>query len=230
VPGSGTVYRILVAETPSPDNCKGNKHVEFAWNGKGIQGATGAVGAAGPTGLTGATGATGETGAQGATGATGIQGPTGLTGATGTNGTDGAKGDQGIQGLKGDQGIQGIQGLKGDAGAAGTNGSDGAKGDQGLKGDQGVKGDAGAGGVINWEFVTQQASVAGAAQTETTVTATCPAGKKVLGGGFSGGAQRATPVVSRPTPSGNGWSVTFYNQSSVSAYTVEAFASCATGS
>jgi hypothetical protein len=41
VPGSGTVYRIRVAETPSPDNCKGNKHVYFSWNGAGIPGIQG---------------------------------------------------------------------------------------------------------------------------------------------------------------------------------------------
>ncbi|MEW2624206.1 hypothetical protein [Streptomyces sp. NPDC048106] len=48
---------------------------------------------------------------------------------------------------------------------------------------------------------------------ESTVTAHCPAGTAVTGGGPS--ASRMRILTSAPDPSVNGWTVTVYNQLSI---------------
>jgi hypothetical protein len=95
---------------------------------------------------------------------------------------------QGIQGVPGDQGIQGIPG---------------------VKGDQGIQGIQGPSGISDQEVVT--VSVPQDTSEGKTGTATCPAGKSVLGGGYAMTASidaRASIVrASRPTAAGDGWTV-----------------------
>lgn len=58
------------------------------------------------------------------------------------------------------------------------------------------------------------------------ITATCPAGYTVTGGGYNGASLGANSSWSPENmPSGNGWMVSFYNWSA-SAFTMEAFAIC----
>lgn len=72
VPGSGTVYRIKVPNTPAA--CVATSHIEFSFNAKGTQGD---VGPAGPKGDAGPAGPKGDAGAKGDAGPTGPQGPAG---------------------------------------------------------------------------------------------------------------------------------------------------------
>jgi hypothetical protein len=59
--------------------------------------------------------------------------------------------------------------------------------------------------------------------TGTVVTATCAAGAKAVGGGWSAGLY-ATPISEGPTPDGSGWTVSF--KSSTSPGSVTASAMC----
>ena len=173
------------------------------WDAKGIWGAVMDLqeqindiqltpGPTGPSGPSGPTGATGLTGAKGDQGDQGIQG---LIGATGLTGAKGDQGDQGIQGLigatgltgaKGDQGIQGIQGLTGETGSTGpastVPGPTGPTGATGSSGPSGPTGPTGADGVSGWQLIPGTPSADN--EEAKTVTATCPAGKNVVGGGF----------------------------------------------
>jgi hypothetical protein len=77
---------------------------------------------------------------------------------------------------------------KGDAGAAGAKGDKGDKGDTGAQGAQGIqgpKGDTGApGGVAGFELVAEPTGTVQGGTDPRLDTATCPAGKKALGGGI----------------------------------------------
>lgn len=73
--------------------------------------------------------------------------------------------------------VRGRDGATGPAGPAGAPGATGAPGAQGIAGAQGP---AGQNGVSGWEKITSSSSCG----ASCTVVATCPAGKKVIGGGF----------------------------------------------
>jgi hypothetical protein len=129
----------------------------------GPQGPAGADGAQGPIGPAGADGAQGPIGPAGADGAQGPIGPAGADGAqgpVGPAGADGAQGPVGPAGADGAQGPVGLQGPKGDTGATG------ATGPAGLSGYQ-----------IVYNYIPAYTS-------DSTVTATCPSGKNVIGGGW----------------------------------------------
>lgn len=125
-------------------------------------------------------------------------------------GPQGPKGDKGDPGAPGPQGLQGLQGAKGDPGA------------------QGPKGDTGAPGVSGYQIVT------GAAVQVTPgnfgyATATCPAGQRALGGGFSTqGLGRARVSQSGPPGNGTYWLVSAENISAAGNVSVMALAMCAT--
>jgi hypothetical protein len=131
---------------------------------------------------------------------------------------------QGIQGPKGDKGDQGIQGPVGPAGPAGPQG---VQGIQGPAGPQGPIGPAGT-TVSGWERVASDQitiepfGVGG-------VTAMCPTGKKVLGGGYFLITQRETDIVFINVPSADerGWQVAARNQSDVFETTIQAYGICA---
>jgi hypothetical protein len=114
---------------------------------------------------------------------------------------------------------------------AGPSGPKGDKGDKGTKGDKGSKGDKGEPGVSGY-LIVQGPNAPLPANGTGSGTATCPAGKRALGGGghhFSGSGFVAYMVQSLPDQNGNGavWRATFKNPTSTPA-TMYAFAVCAT--
>ncbi len=163
VAANGTVHVVGVNGFTSND-CTTNDSL-LTWN---IQGPQGDTGPQGLQGNTGPQGPQGEKGDQGATGATGPQGPQGIQGNAGNNGLDGAPG------IQGNTGATGPQGPKGDTGPQGPQGPQGATGPQGPAGANGISG-------------YQQVSVTSNSSTGVSITqtASCPNGKKVIGGGFN---------------------------------------------
>ena len=131
----------------------------------GATGATGAQGAQGPQGPAGPTGATGAAGAQGNPGsAATIAVGTTSTGAAGSNAsvTNSGNSSAAVFNFTIPQGIQGVQGPKGD------------------------KGDTGSAAVAASAITTGTAGTSGSNPnigTNVTSTASCPAGKILLGGG-----------------------------------------------
>ena len=101
----------------------------------------------------------------------------------------------------GARGPAGPQGVPGEAGPEGPQGPQGERGLQGPAGPQGPAGLSGVETVIATNFSNQ-------VRLEATATATCPAGKQVIGGGAdlnSPFPERKTGIViSRPSGS-NGW-------------------------
>jgi hypothetical protein len=191
----------------------------------------------GPRGATGPAGPTGSAGGTGATGPQGLPGPMGPRGAQGVPGEDGW---DGLPGPQGPIGAMGLTGPKGDPGAGvALKGSvatwedlpteNQAVGDSYLVRDTNdlalwdglsfrntgpIQGPAG--GISDYEIVTG-APVAFTGEDEVVVaTATCPAGKVVIGGGARF-AEDGHPGVrvgeSYPTADAGtfGWRVVVYN-------------------
>jgi Collagen triple helix repeat (20 copies) len=168
----------------------------ISWNQAGLPGPQGPQGIQGLTGAAGATGATGPQGLKGDTGATGATGAQGIQGLTGATGATGAQGIQGLTGATGATGAQGIQGPKGDTGATGA---------QGVPGVPGVSG-----------LVLVMGPTVTISNSNASSVAACPAGKKVLGGGFNWTGS-VFPDENEPdstgnfnnrfAPDGNGWTV-----------------------
>lgn len=120
-------------------------------------------------------------------GPTGPQGPPGSPGAPGT-------------GTTGPQGPQGPIGPQGPAGP------------EGPPGPQGASGPAGPPGVSGYEVVESTITTVGNVTTGVvSIEAACPAGKRVLGGGFRISPDDASRSVgvsgTRPNAAGNGWLV-----------------------
>jgi hypothetical protein len=102
----------------------------------------------------------------------------------------------------------------------------GPKGDKGAKGDKGDKGDPGPVGVSGYEIVLQNS--ASDSISPKVVSASCPNGKRVLGGGNSvtGGAV-ATAAADRPIGT-NAWNVIAWEISPTSvSWVVQVYAICA---
>lgn len=98
----------------------------------------------------------------------------------GPMGPAGPQGEQGPQGEIGPTGDQGDTGPQGETGPMGPAGPKGDKGDTGATGATGPVGPAGLTG-LEWVSVT---SSKGDYDFFTTVTASCPAGKIVITGGY----------------------------------------------
>jgi hypothetical protein len=108
-------------------------------------------------------------------------------------GPQGPKGDAGPQGPKGDTGPQGPQGPKGDVGPLGL---------QGPPGPQGPQGPISSPGYVEAFYRT---GYEGSPITWVEGTATCPAGKRVVSGGFD---QAGMDIwYSEPSPDLSGWTV-----------------------
>jgi hypothetical protein len=205
----------------------------------GPAGPQGDTGAAGPKGDTGAVGPKGDTGAAGPTGeagAAGPAGPKGDTGAVGPQGEVGPMGPTGLAGAAGPQGEAGPVGPMGPAGAVGPQGAMGPKGDTGATGAQGPMGlmgplgPQGLPGVSGYQIVsTPITSVSINGNSTTTLTATCPAGKNVIGGGYesSTGAFVLHPVAMFPSAA-DAWRVTLrLSQTTAMTFTFRVYAICA---
>ena len=117
------------------------------------------------------------------------------------------------------------QGPQGPRGAQGPKGQKGAKGDKGPKGDTGAKGAAGANGVSGYEVVNQTfkevfiENSGGMRGLSEVKSVSCPAGKRVIGGGTNlgtnptqNGQQRSVSVsLSGPNGAGTAWSAQLFN-------------------
>jgi hypothetical protein len=113
----------------------------------------------------------------------------------------------------------------GPQGPQGAKGPKGAKGDKGPKGDKGDKGATGAAGVSGYEVVNQTfkevfvENSGGFRGLSEVKTVSCPAGKRVIGGGTDlgtnptqNGQQRSVSVsLSAPNGTGTGWSAQLFN-------------------
>lgn len=115
----------------------------------------------------------------------------------------------------------------GPQGPQGPKGPKGAKGDKGPKGDKGDKGATGAAGVSGYEVVNQtfkevfienSGSPRGLSEVKTV---SCPAGKRVIGGGSdlgtnaaqNGQQRQVTVSLSAPNGTGTAWTVQLFNNS-----------------
>lgn len=170
------------AGTPGPAGATGPSGPAGAAGASGPQGPSGPAGATGPSGPSGAAGATGPEGA------TGAQGPSGPQGAAGPSGPQGAAGPSGPQGPAGPSGPSGPQGATGNQGAAGPSGPQGPSGPAGLSitgpsGPSGPSGPAGNSGSTRVAGTTATSANNPNTGTTLTSTATCAAGKVILGGG-----------------------------------------------
>ncbi len=181
-----------------------------------------------------------------------------LGGTPGPQGPAGPQGIQGLPGEKGDQGIPGPIGLTGPEGPAGTAGTDGKSayeialangyegtllewlaslagpaGPQGEKGDKGDQGETGPAGTPGTNGVSGWEKVVSASENDTTdaktQTATCPAGKKAVGGGYmiNSSAHTFYPTANYPSADDT-WSVTVERSTGTSAWSLTAYALCLT--
>ena len=113
------------------------------------------------------------------------------------------------------------QQLKGAPGAAGP------KGDKGEKGDKGDKGNIGEPGLSGYAIVTKTGS---STTTSLAVQATCPAGKRAIGGGGFTQTPGAGVTVqnSFPVPGGTAWFVVARASNPGAGWNYLAHAVCAT--
>jgi len=119
----------------------------------------------------------------------------------------------------GEAGATGPQGPAGEAGPAGSVGPRGATGPQGVAGPQGVSGYETVRQRFNAVFIPDSNATRGLSAAQTVA---CPSGKRAIGGGYDlgtnagqAGLQRQVTIsMSSPTPSGDGWSVVLFNNSS----------------
>ena len=122
-----------------------------------------------------------------------------------------------------DMSPQAVRALRGQRGADGANGAPGPQGPSGPQGPPGIAGAPGPAGGFNPAKVTVitggQASIP--SYGVGTSTADCPAGTRVIAGGFAGSGD---PFVS--APSGNSWRVSASTEFSSGA-NVTAYAVCA---
>jgi hypothetical protein len=115
----------------------------------------------------------------------------------------------------------------GPPGPQGPKGSKGSKGDKGQKGEKGDKGATGASGVSGYEVVNQTFKEVFIENSGTprglseVKTVSCPAGKRVIGGGTdlgtnvgqNGQQRQVTVSLSGPNGTGTGWSAQLFNNS-----------------
>ncbi len=211
----GTHLLTVVRGPSEKDRASFHAHV-----GTPGQGPAGPAGAAGPKGDVGPAGPKGDAGAAGPKGDVGAAGPKGDTGPEGPAGAVGPKGDTGATGAQGVQGPSGLPGVQGPTGPAG------------LPGPQGPVGPQGPAGIVTGHQVVSTAlsTVTLTGVQTTTAFATCPAGKRVFGGGYeTTGTSVLQPVSMYPTTVTT-WSVTLrHNQPDATAtFGFRVYAVCST--
>jgi len=167
----------------------------------------------------------------------GPQGSPGTPGAVGSVGQPGATGPVGSPGPAGAAGPAGPVGATGPAGDTGETGPAGPSGEPGSAGPAGAAGATGPPGPSDSPVLAPASSTSAAGANSGTVVsavATCPAGKKILGGGgsysVSNAAQTNRVVVVGSYPSaGDAWTVTVrvnQNLGGTVTATVSAYAVC----
>ncbi len=105
---------------------------------------------------------------------------------------------------------------KGQPGPAGAVGAAGAAGAAGAKGANGVSG-----------YTTVTKSVSLAKHKTSTLSLSCPTGKKVTGGGAQPTSDAMQLLASYPSANGAGWTARVFNDSG-SAHSAKIYAICAT--
>ena len=113
----------------------------------------------------------------------------------------GAIGPEGVMGVAGPIGPAGPQGPKGPVGPAGPQGETGPLGPAGAKGSSGA---AGPNGVVGIEVV-KVTEPHDWITVDHSLEATCPAGKKVIAGGYSVAPNVGRVTESRPEPDDKSW-------------------------
>jgi hypothetical protein len=103
---------------------------------------------------------------------------------------------------------------------------EGPQGATGPAGPQGATGPAGADGVSGYEIVHVQETIP--PTIEQLVTAPCPVGKSVLGGGYQNSNTFTLPWFSLdgPVPDGSGWNVRVHNRSFDTPMILDVWATC----
>lgn len=99
------------------------------------------------------------------------------------------------------------------------------KGQPGAAGAAGVAGAKGATGVSGYTTVTKSMSLA--KHKTSTLSLSCPAGKKVTGGGAQPTSDAMALLASYPSTNGAGWTARVFNDSG-STHSVKLYAICAT--
>ncbi len=133
---------------------------------------------------------------------------------------------------------------QGPQGPQGKTGAKGARGATGARGETGPRGPAGAAGFSGYEVVSQTfkevfiENSGGMRGLSAVQTVSCPAGKRVIGGGTNlgtnpaqNGQQRSVSVsLSGPNGTGSGWSAQLFNNETVGGGTsidLQVYAICA---
>ena len=126
-----------------------------------------------------------------------------------------------LQGRPGAVGSSGSGGSKGEAGGPGT------KGETGSTGTKGGAGPTGATGMSGYQQVAGSYEPGtGSGFNEASAEASCPAGKKVIGGGFDTAGSDATLYVGLDeATSETNWVVSTFS-ATTAAYSIRAFAIC----
>lgn len=120
------------------------------------------------------------------------------------------------QGAMGATGPSGVQGISGDSGPIGPTGAEGPMGATGFTGE------AGQNGVSGHEIVT----ISDASTTDPKIlTATCPDGKVVTGGGYSSSTQSIQIQQNNPSAI-NAWTVDVNKTTTSGIWTVTVYAVC----
>ena len=145
----------------------------------------------------------------------------------GPAGQQGAQGQPGPMGPVGPVGPVGPAGPVGQVGPVGPIGPQGLQGERGLQGEQGPQGLPGPAGISGLEIVT---AYSGTQNTDIIyVYAECPAGKQVLGGGFSTAGNNLGITVAENGPVDSSRWIVHLAQNDLTArlWSVQAFAICA---
>ncbi len=125
-----------------------------------------------------------------------------------------------------DWNIQGPAGQQGPIGPVGPVGPVGPIGPQGLQGERGLQGDQGPAGISGLEVVQVHSGTLNDFRID--VTAQCPAGKQILGGGFASFGNNVDVSVATNAPNGSSWVVTMVqNDLTPRLWSVSAYAICA---
>lgn len=140
-----------------------------------------------------------------------------------------------VKQLRGSSGIDGFDGIDGRPGLDGQNGGAGLPGDLGQRGLPGLPGAPGAAANLSPARVSGAPSPALPATAGSSVTsvATCPAGQRVFGGGYSTDTWQVGVTVTQSAPSATGvdpatWTVALVNGTALAnTSVVTAFAVCA---
>ena len=128
------------------------------------------------------------------------------------------------------EGDRGPRGPRGSMGPMGPTGPDGQPGGTGPAGPPGGTGPAGPPGMSGYQVVRSELRPgSGSGANLAYAVATCPSGKKPVGGGFKayGSDTVVDATLNAPTDDGTGWEVQTYQVGQPSAvYSLQAFAIC----